>query len=130
MSHIAGDERGVVVEWFAKLLVGLVLAGIVVFDVGAIVVNYITLDSTANEIAIELSSDLTSTQFNSVDQVLLGRARQLATDAGARLAGLEIGSEGVLRVRLAREAKTIVVQRVEPIRRWGRARAGAEAATQ
>jgi hypothetical protein len=129
MERIARDERGVVVEWLVKMMAGLALAGIVVFDLAAIVVNHITLDSTANDIAIDLSTDLAVSSPGPVDARLTARAKELARAAKARLVRLELDDAGVLHVRLARHAQTIVISRVEPLRKWGRSVAGGQAST-
>ena len=46
------DERGILVSWLVKLLLGLAIAGLLLFEVGAIAVNTFTLSSSANDIAI------------------------------------------------------------------------------
>ncbi len=123
------DERGVVAEWLLKIVIAFAVAGVLLFDAGAIVVNYVTLDSTANDIAIALSTEVASANMALNDPRLRMRAEELAGDAGARLLGVSIAPDGVLRIRLAREADTVVVSRIDALQRWGRAVAGATAST-
>jgi hypothetical protein len=129
VRRFATDQRGVVVEWLLRLAVGLALLAVVVFDAGAVTINYITLDSTANDIAIDLSTEVSSADLAASDPRLEARARELAHDAGARLLDVSLDEEGVVRVRVARQAKTLVIARVPALRAWGRAVAGARSGT-
>jgi hypothetical protein len=122
MDHLlrdrASDERGLIVSWLGKLVIGFALAGIVLFDGGSILVNFFTLDSKADEIAVELTTNVVPTSL-SLD-TLEPRARELAKEAGAHLVDLQI--EGSLvKVTLRRRADTLVVGRIGPIEDWARA---------
>jgi hypothetical protein len=57
---VLGAERGVIVTWFFRILILLALIGTLVYDASAVVANYFGLDSTASDIAVELSGEIRS----------------------------------------------------------------------
>lgn len=124
-SHaIVTDERGFIIGWLGKLLIGFVVVAIIIFDGGSILVNFFTLDSTADEIAVELTTNVASGTLSATD--LEPRARALAKEAGARLVSLSV--EGtIVHVTLRRRAKTLVVGRIGLIEDWARATADGQA---
>jgi hypothetical protein len=119
------DERGILVSWLVKLLIGLAIAGLLLFEVGAIAVNTFTLSSSANDIAIALSTSVqTSGVANPNIAQLEGQAKDLAKEAGARLVDVEVDTaDRIVRVTLRRRAETLLVQRFSAIAGWGRAEA-------
>lgn len=120
------DERGIIVSWLVKLAIAFALVAVLVFDGGSIVINFFTLDSTADEIAIQLTTgDLGRT----LNQATLEReAEALAKQAGARLVELRIEGNLVF-VTLRRRADTLVVGRIGPIKDWARATAEGQSGT-
>jgi hypothetical protein len=129
MHALHADERGVVAEWLLRLLVSAAVLGVMVFDAGAIAVNYVTLDGTANDIAVDLSTEVVATNGAVVDRVLAARAEELAGGADARLLEVSVDDQGVVHVRIARSANTLVVKRIASVRSWGRAEAEGRAST-
>jgi hypothetical protein len=126
--NLISDERGVVVDWLARLILGLAVAGVLVFDSGSLVVNYVGLDSTADDIANILATDISSGDL-STQFTLENRAKELAGDAGARVVGIGIDPQGVLDLRLKRKANTLVVRYIGPLKEWTVATAKARAST-
>ena len=125
---MARDERGIILGWLGKLMIGLALTAVVIFDAGSILINFFTLDSKADEIAIALSTDLARTDTSS--QAFLEEARTLATEAEARLVHLEFDpATRVVKVTLRRRADTLVVGRISFIKDWARATAEGQAGT-
>lgn len=119
------NERGLIVGWIGKIAIAFIIAGVVIFDAGSILVNLFTLDSTADEIAIELSIRVGTGTPN--QQELEQSAKELATAADARLLGVEVDAEKVVRIRLRRRADTLVVERIGFIRNWALATADGQA---
>jgi hypothetical protein len=125
-SDIISDERGFIVGWLGKLAIGFVLVGIVIFDGGSILVNFFTLDSTADEIAVRLTTDMPPGSLSLT--TLEPQARTLAQEAGARLVDIRI-EDGVVYVTLRRRANTLIVGRIGPIEDWARATVEGQAGT-
>lgn len=120
------DERGLIVSWLVKLAIGFVLVGVLVFDGGSIVINFFTLDSTADEIAIQLT---TGDVGRILDQrVLQQEAEVLAKQAGAHLVEVRL-EQNIVYVTLRRRADTLVVGRIGPIKDWARATAEGQSGT-
>jgi hypothetical protein len=127
--QLRGDERGLITNWLFRLVVGFAVIAVVIFDAGSIMVNFFTLDSTADEIAQKLSLDVTdASRFRPRELEL--QAEELVHEAGARLLAFSVDDQGVVRVKLRRRADTLVVGRIDLIKDWGRAtaegRAGSE----
>jgi len=122
---VLANERGLIVGWIGKIAIAFIIAGVVIFDAGSILVNLFTLDSTADEIAIELSIRVGTGTPN--QQELQQSAKELATAADARLLGVEVDAEKVVRIRLRRRADTLVVERIGFIRNWALATADGQA---
>lgn len=120
------DERGLIVSWLVKLLIAFAVVAVVVFDAGSIAINFFTLDSAADDIAIAVSTEISSRDY-SIQELRL-QAKQLAKEEGARLAAFDIDREGTVHVRLRRRAGTLLVGRIGPIKDWARATANARSA--
>lgn len=114
------DERGIVIDFFVKLLVGLAVGGLILFEAGSIIGNYVTLDSTATEIANEISVPdrigATVTQFQ-----LEQKAQVLAEQKGVRLRAVTLDREGFITVKISRTAKTLLVGRFSFSKDWAKA---------
>jgi hypothetical protein len=114
--------------WLVKLAVGLAVVAVVLFDAGSIAVNFFGLDSTADEIAVEVSTSLQPGQ--PVDQLALeAEAKALAKEASAKLVRVEVDTEGRVHVHLKRVAKTLVVRLIGPAKDWAKATAEGVAGT-
>ena len=121
------DERGFIASWLAKLAIGFALTALLLYEAGSIGVNFFTLDSTADDIAVKLSLPITPGQIPRQDQ-LEADARALAKESNARLLSVEI-VEGSMVVQIRRRAKTLLVHKIGPIKDWARATAEGRAGT-
>lgn len=121
-TDVLRDEHGLIVGWLGKLLMAFVLVGIVIFDGGAILINFFTLDSTADDIAREITTDTIGQSF--VSQANLeAAAREHAREAGARLVSVSVDESRRIQLVLRRRATTLVVGKIPPIADWARATA-------
>lgn len=129
IARIIADQRGIIVGWLAKLTIGFVVIGVMIFDAGSILVNFFTLDSTADEIAITLTTGLASGGGLS-ERELEDEAQALAEEAGAELIAVAHDREGrLVQVSLKRTADTLVVERIGWIKEWAEARVEGQAGT-
>jgi hypothetical protein len=117
-------------SWLVKLAIGFVIVGVAVYDAGSMLVNFFTLDSRADEVALSLSTSIVNDELARTDQRGINQAAgELSKEANARLVWATVDSEGVVHVRLRRPADTLVVGRVGPVSDWTRATADARAGT-
>lgn len=116
-----------IVGWLGKLAIGFILLAVVVFDGGSILVNFFTLDSTANEIAIKVTTDISPGSFPR-ESTLTDQAKALAKESGAHLVDLRLEGN-IVYVTLRRRANTLVVGRIGPIADWARATAEGQSGT-
>lgn len=124
MRRIA-DERGIIVSWLVKLLLGFAVFAVVAYDAGSIMVNFFTLDQAAKDIADEIQVDgIADARFNRMN-ALEERGKELAGQVGARLTALEVSEKGDVHVQLKRRASTLLVGRISAIKEWARATADA-----
>lgn len=121
------DERGIVVNWMAKLVIFLALLGVAIYDVSALAVNAFQLDSLVDEIAVTLS---TSAGDGRSLFELEKEAGKIARRQDAKLVELEVDDlDGMLRVTVKREARTMVVSRFSQLEDWGRMSATGRSST-
>ena len=95
------DDRGMVASWLLRVVLAFAVFGLVIFDDGAMTVNYFGLDSSANDILYTLRSDA----------AVLSNPTQLQQ----RAAELAAEDEAQLHVRIRRRAKTLLAQRFEAL---------------
>jgi len=123
------NERGVILDWLLKVVLVLALVGVVVFEMASLVVNHVGLDSAANDIALAVSTSVSSRGFTSQAD-LEEEVGSLAKEAGARVVKVRLNEvEHRLRIKLARRAETLIVGRVPALRPWTRATAASSAGT-
>lgn len=131
------DEQGLVVSWLVRILVGIALVGIVLFDAGAIAVNFFTLDGTADEVAVEVTAEVAAGAPVTPNLQCDRRSRvpacvtayRVAKDYDVRVVSASYDQEGVFHVTLRRTAETLIVGRINAIEDWAKASASARAAT-
>jgi hypothetical protein len=125
------DDRGIVLNWLVKLIIGLAIGGVILFDAGSILVNFFGLDGAADEIANMLATDVSSGKLDLNDEGEIEEiARKEARKRDAKLTKFEIDAKARIHVRLKSTADTIVVSRISPIEDWAVATAEGQAATQ
>jgi hypothetical protein len=125
------DDRGIVLSWLVKLIIGLAIGGVILFDAGSILVNYFGLDGAADEIANMLATDVSGGGLDINDeQELEGIARKEARKREAKLTDFDIDDRARIHIRLKRTAETVVVSRIPPIEDWATATAEGQATTQ
>jgi hypothetical protein len=116
------DERGVIVDWLARTVLFLALFGITLFDGVSTAVNYLGLQGVADETAAAVSADLTG-NTRPTEREIAEEAEALAQEHGARLLRAEMDSEGMVRIKMRRTAKTLFLGRIPATERWTRATA-------
>ena len=120
------DERGMIVGWFGKVMVAFIIVGVVIYDGGSILVNFFTLDSRADEIAVELTTGVTPGSLNLTS--IEPQAREAARASGARLISVTIEGN-IVHITLRRRASTLIVGRIGLLEDWTRATADGQAGT-
>lgn len=132
------DERGIVADWLVKIVIGLAVFGVIAYDAGSILVNHFTLDSSSDDIAVGVSTDIgaasRANQYTPDEVWRLAKARVEHEEEGvegARVAkeGTFIDETGVVHIRLRRTADTLIVRRIGAIEDWARATADGQAGT-
>jgi hypothetical protein len=137
------NERGIIINWLVKLMIGLAIGGVIIFDTGSILVNYFGLDSAADEIANQIATDITAGKYSDSEvQTLNSCDRRPTTNAictaiqekvkekDAKLLNVVVDLKGNIKLRLKRTADTLVVERIGPIESWATAIGEGEAATE
>lgn len=120
------DERGLITAWLVKLLVGFAVTAIVLYDAGSIAVNFFTLDSTADDIAVALIPSGGRLEPSDIAEISKDAAA-LAAQSNAKLLDLDIEQDGIVRIKIRRRADTLVVKRIGFMRDWTRATAEGQA---
>jgi hypothetical protein len=137
LRAIHRDESGVVISWLVRILLGLALLGVVVFDAGAIAVNYFSVEETADEVALAVSTALKmgtpavpNLECNRRSTVpACAAVYDIAREHDVRIVSARFDQQGTFYVHLRSTARTLIVRRIGAIEGWGKATASAEAAT-
>ena len=131
------DESGIVVAWLLRVAIGLAVVGVFVFDAGSIAVNFFSLDGAADEVAVEVSTEVATgadvtpnlkCRRRSVDPACKV-VYEIAREKGVRVVSAHYDQEGVFHVELERTADTLIVDLIDPIKDWAKATASAQADT-
>ena len=105
------DERGEISSWFTQLLVVLAVVGLVIYEAVALAFAAVQVDDVAREVARVARDEYRAEQS-------LSRARTLAEETAgeqeASVVDLD-ADDTVLRVTVARSARTLVVHRIDPL---------------
>lgn len=131
------NEAGVVVSWLVRVVLFLAAIGVIGFDVGSMVVNTVTLDSAADEVAITVSLQVSETPGGLFpDTRIYDMAVAVVTDEtegveGARVLrkGTEIDDEGNVHIRLRRRSESILMDMIGPLEKYTIATADGQAGT-
>ena len=137
------NDRGVILNWLVKLIIGLAIGGVILFDAGAIAVNFFGLDSAANEVANQLATEISSGEISQSEVQSIGvcgnratatplcqRIKGMAKEHEARIVEVDMSLQGEVKIRLRRKAGTLLVQRIGPIEKWGTATSEGTASTE
>ena len=125
-----GESGDVLISWLMKLVIGFALVGILIFDGGTLAVNFFGLDSSADTIAQQLARDVADHTIDATrPDELEQRGKELAHKANARLRKAIIDDQGVVHVRLTREATTLVLSHIGALDKYNKATADATAST-
>ena len=131
-------ERGIVASWLAKIVIGMAIFGVIAYDAGSIMVNFFTLDSAADDLAIAVSLEVGNrgNATNFTDPEIYDLAQDLVASPengveGAKVLrnGTSIDEEGVVHIKLRREADSLVVKRIGAIEDWAKATAEGSSGT-
>lgn len=137
LRHVHRAEHGVVVSWLLRVLVGLALVAVLLFDFGSIVVNFFTLDSVAAEVATAVTADLfTGTEptpnlecKRRLNVPVCRGIYEIARGKGVKIVSARFDQQGAFHVELKRTADTLIVGRIGAIEDWATATASAESDT-
>ncbi|HSF26610.1 MAG TPA: hypothetical protein VLC50_03735 [Actinomycetes bacterium] len=115
------DDRGdIILGWLAKVVVTLALVGLVIFDLISIGWTKVSLTDQAKAAAISASTAWA--HGHNVQKAYDAALAQATEDNAANTVateGFTVDPDGTVHLRLDREASTIVVSRIGPIRDWG-----------
>lgn len=133
----ARDESGIIVSWLVKVVLLLAVIGVAGFDLGSIVVNNVTLSSSAETVAITVSLAVDEAPAGTFpDTRVYDLAVQIVQSesdgvAGARVIrkGTEIDDEGNVHIRLRRRADTLVADLIGPLKKYTVATGNGQAGT-
>lgn len=121
------DESGLILGWFLRVGLFLLVIAVALFDIGSIVVDRMTLSSSAEDVAVAVSITLSDRPGNTIvpDSVIYDMAVDVVKSeangvSGARVLrrGTELDEEGVVHIRLRRRAETLVADLIGPLKRF------------
>jgi hypothetical protein len=110
------DERGIVINWLVKVVLVFTIVGLVLFEVGAVVVARATADSTAGKAAEDAGF-----RFRDTHDIDIARevAKVRVENEGAELISYEVDAQGERNtVSVRKKAKTLFIQRIGRLEKY------------
>ena len=128
MRSLRGED-GIVVDWLVKIVIVLGVLGVIGYDVGSILVNRVTLDGSADDMAVALSlvfqnapaSEFTTDEVFRETKTLLETEHDGAGGAKVVRRGTFLDPQGVVHVKLRRKADTLIAKYISFFDDWVRA---------
>jgi hypothetical protein len=110
------DDRGIVINWLVKVAVAFIIVGLILFEIGAVVIVRTTAGETASKAATEAGFRYRDTgDVNRAADV----AREYVESQGAEFISYSVDPEGTTStVSVRKRAKTIFLQRIEPLKKY------------
>jgi hypothetical protein len=105
----------VISRWIVKLVLGIALAGFVLFELGSPLVTKVMLDGQAHDAASDAAKDYFSGHDVAKAQAV---AQQDADTDGAALSAFFVDDQGVVHVTLSKKAKSYVLHNFGPTKHW------------
>lgn len=102
-------------RWVLKLVIGIALAGLILFELGSPVVTGIMLDGQAHDAASDAAKDYFSGHDFAKSQAV---AQQDADTDQAKLVNFTIDQQGTVHVTLSKQAKSYVLHNFGPTKNW------------
>jgi hypothetical protein len=128
--NLIRDERGVVVDWLLKIGLVLVVGGVVLFDSGSIVVNRLSAEATADDVATLAANEVAFGGETFTEADVEEAVEVEATRHGVKLLKFTYdSSEGEIYVKVRKRATTMVAGRFDVFDDWVRATGEATAST-
>lgn len=137
LRSIARDENGIVIAWLLRVVLGIAISGVILFDAGSIVFNFFSLDGATDEVALEVVTRVSSGADVTPNLQCTRRSADstckavydVAREKGVRVVSAHFDQEGVFHVEAKRTADTLFVGRIDAIADWATATASAQADT-
>jgi hypothetical protein len=128
--NLIWDERGVIVDWLIKIILLVVVGGTILFDTGSIVVNRLSAEATADDVATLAANEVafggeTFTAAEVEEAVEVEAERH-----DVKLLKFEYdATEGTIFVKVRKRATTFVAGRFDVFNDWTRATGQATSST-
>jgi hypothetical protein len=110
------DDRGLVINWLVKVVLAFTVVGLLLFEVGAVIVARASADSTAGKAAEDAGFRYRDTRDIGV---ATEAARTRAENEGAEFISYGVNAQGDTNsVTVRKTAKTLFIQRIEPLKKY------------
>jgi hypothetical protein len=114
------DERGIVLGWIIRIILGIALAGVLLYEGGAVVISSVNADNAARSAAQEAVA--TFAHSHNLDEAKKDAAKQAAAE-GAVLVSFSADSKGVggqsqATVTVRKTAKTLFIHKIGFLKRF------------
>jgi hypothetical protein len=105
----------VISRWLLKVIIGIALAGLVLFEVGSPYVTKAILDGQAHDAADNAAHEYFQNHDRDRAQAV---AQQAADSDHAALTAFDIDDQGTVRVTLSKQARSYVLHNFGPTKDW------------
>jgi hypothetical protein len=120
LRRVHSDQRGIVLGWIVRIILGIALAGVLLYEAGAVVITSVNADNAARSAAQEAVT--TYAHSHNLDEAKKDAQKQ-AAEEGAVVVAFQADSNGLggqshVTVTVRKIAKTLFIQRIGFLKRF------------
>ncbi len=119
IRHEPVDRGDILASWFIKIAVTTTLVAFIGFDATSVFTTKFAISDTGAQAARDASENFRSTA--SRDQALKAAIQTATQDNSKNIIdpkSFSISKEGTVSLKISREAKSVLIHRISPIRKW------------
>ena len=111
--------------WLLRVVLGIALFGFLVVELGSPLLARAQADDAAHEVANEAAFEYGRTRSY---EGMQERCKEKAAETSVDVVLCELNTEGEIEVKISKKARSFLLDRFEPTKKWYRAEASATAA--
>jgi hypothetical protein len=107
------DDRGQI--GLVKLLVGLAIVGLILYEAGAVAVNHVQLDALGERVAQSAAASHASRPTRDLTTARQGAEAAIADHPAAHIDDVRLAEDGAVVVVISQEARVVLIDRLGPL---------------
>jgi len=118
LDDVAPDTGDVILSWLTRVVLVIAATAVVGFDGLSIAVAHVSAKDDANSAAVAAATAWVSDKGALAPTLLAAQNSAAQHDETVLPGSLTVGTDGTVHLKLERDATTLLVRRIGPIRSW------------